>query len=694
MIKNQIIDHNMRKTVKLIYLASILILLKIDCFSQYYIKYMGDSISFEVDSTILSIDNFAGQIHWEVSKDSLTWEFVNNPNDTLVVRIDSTAFYRAVLTVDNCNPVNSDVAKVGFKSIIAEDKVIEIDPSGGVFFMPSGIKIIVPPGAVIEKTLLSVEKLDEAGSDSVMPFLANTGKIFCAGIYCEPAGTEFYKPIKINVPVENYIHTDLPRVYLYHSPSQSWNRYTGNLLCSEEEKYMEYSFTMLQSARILLEKDLLGSVVSGNKSKSEETDCKEDEIEIITKSFDYAGTYNAGCYVVSDIIKVKFLDCDGKPEASASGREIGNDCNPQIRSSFSRICLRKGESEDLTITATIGGIPLKGMYIVMGSLNEGLSVSPSSDNTDGLGCATFKVTCNVDNVDGTIKYDVVGNYYLLEVLAEGEDEWGVTRKEFIQRYKKSLNYQGSVTIKCYEQKLTWVELLGANMRMLKGETKQLTIRFWDQMNQQMDLNEPVEFIVNSYPSQGVITIDEKNIVSAVKPGVAEVKVKVAGFESNTIPFSVAYEGSIIPDSKVMDHNYWWWCGCEYDYINPPYNWTWYIVSYSASYHIKFWLDEKDKEPNGELTGREIIDYQIESNRCRDATFVIPVYSKVLYTYPGTTTTQEIIDGNQFHIGFDYIGLGEDFYGHCKMINPEEVEISVAFMPDGCIGYIECSGILK
>ena len=61
----------------------------VNALSQYYVKVHEDSIGLEVDSVVLSIDVNAGDIFWEVSKDSLTWTSLNQTNDSLIIRIDS-----------------------------------------------------------------------------------------------------------------------------------------------------------------------------------------------------------------------------------------------------------------------------------------------------------------------------------------------------------------------------------------------------------------------------------------------------------------------------------------------------------------------------------------------------------------------------------------------------------------------------
>jgi hypothetical protein len=204
----------MIKRTKTLFLILIWLLTEISAFSQYYVKLKGDSLGFEIDSVILALDSMAGNIYWEVSKDSVNWTSLNEKNDTLYIRIDSSAFYRAVLTGGTCYPVKSGIALVSFKSIDISGKTVVIDSAGGIYFLPSGIKLTVPPGAVKEKTTLSFDLLDLGNADLKIPFHADTGKIFCSGIYCDPPEVRFLKPVRISIPAPNYQYSDL-HIFIY-----------------------------------------------------------------------------------------------------------------------------------------------------------------------------------------------------------------------------------------------------------------------------------------------------------------------------------------------------------------------------------------------------------------------------------------------------------------------------------------------
>jgi hypothetical protein len=159
----------MSRSIKINFLIFLGTFIWVNALSQYYVKVRGDSVRLEVDSVVLSIDVNAGDISWEVSKDSLTWTSLDQTNDSLIIRIDSSAYYRAILTDGTCYPVESARAFVAFNTINITGNTVVIDSLGGVYSLPSGIKLIVPPGAVNEDVTISLDLLDEEQANIKMP---------------------------------------------------------------------------------------------------------------------------------------------------------------------------------------------------------------------------------------------------------------------------------------------------------------------------------------------------------------------------------------------------------------------------------------------------------------------------------------------------------------------------------------------
>ena len=76
--------------------------IEINAYPQYFVKVKNDSVRFVQDFVVLAIESGPGDITWEVSKDSLTWTSLDQNDDSLFIRIDSSAYYRAVLTDGTC----------------------------------------------------------------------------------------------------------------------------------------------------------------------------------------------------------------------------------------------------------------------------------------------------------------------------------------------------------------------------------------------------------------------------------------------------------------------------------------------------------------------------------------------------------------------------------------------------------------
>jgi len=68
-----------------------------------------DTTILEADSVFLSVEDYRGHVQWQSSADSLVWLDIAGANsDTLIVLVDSSAVYRAMITENSCDPVYSD----------------------------------------------------------------------------------------------------------------------------------------------------------------------------------------------------------------------------------------------------------------------------------------------------------------------------------------------------------------------------------------------------------------------------------------------------------------------------------------------------------------------------------------------------------------------------------------------------------
>ena len=597
--------------------------------------------------------------------------------------------------------MNSAVALVAFRSINVAGNTVVIDSIGGIYTLTSGIKLIVPPGAVDENVTVTMELLDKVNADLKIPFDSGTGKVYCTGIYSEPISTGFSKPVRIRLPALNYQSADIPFVYFYNSLSVSWIQNTGTLTCSEQEQYIEFSTKKLLPARIELSQDVLAFGKSSGKSKNGEIDCHELLVEIENTVYDIIGKRASGeCFAITDDLTVTFTQCSGDNIATANFREIGDKCSPKITHEITKSCLAVGESANMTFKVTIGpggenDLPLENQTINI-SVPDGMTVSDPEPKTNSSGTATITVTRLTEGGVGKIDYILLAEYYLSEITATAE---GVT--EHVNQFPKSFQAKGSQEIydpPCGSQVTTVYLSANENAKKLKvGDSRALTCKCFDQNSNEIDCGTVVYSVVpgSAYPTDGAIAVNpEDGGVACLKPGVATVQAVASGIASrNNIFFSVAYQGSLLM-TGVTDHNIEKGCGCQEDIDNPPYIWKWYVVTWSVDLHFYLWLSELNEIPYGYVEGVNHYEYTIDyDSHCNNATFIEPVdglnYSPSGYPFSDETTSR-VVSGADFTLDYcwwDYRGFGylQDIVLTCNMNSFGVISTHVSyFWPHGCV----------
>jgi uncharacterized protein (TIGR02145 family) len=76
--------------------------------AQYLITDTQKTV-YENDSVVLYVNNIRGHVQWQVSEDKILWENIDGKtNASLSIYVDSSAFYRAMITEGTCEPVYSD----------------------------------------------------------------------------------------------------------------------------------------------------------------------------------------------------------------------------------------------------------------------------------------------------------------------------------------------------------------------------------------------------------------------------------------------------------------------------------------------------------------------------------------------------------------------------------------------------------
>lgn len=397
--------------------------------SQYYLKARSDSISLENDSVMLFIDNYRGIIDWQASSDLVNWVSLNKSNDTLALRIDSSAYYRARIIEGSCSPVMSDTAFLIEKVTVTGSNQFTVDGKGGVFLLPSGIKVKILKGAVIEPKTVRLETLS---SDSINSLAAINGAdyaSFLSGISMATDMFDFKKPIKIRIPVKNIGDTSIPALYELQGENKTWLFSDETMIVSSEDKFIEIllkasdqksslrkgvtEFTLNDIRNFFLKK--WGDIFwSGDPCR------KAGGFWVETRDIDNAT--GEGCTGVQVQEDIAFYGCDPPQKDAYVARVLSPECEPELKNSpVGKI--KKGESGTITLTTEIGGFPLSDQEIQL-STTGNLSISKPLIFTGGNGNVSFNVT-GIEAGYGTISASVSFDYYLTTsfVYHNGKNEY-------------------------------------------------------------------------------------------------------------------------------------------------------------------------------------------------------------------------------------------------------------------------------
>jgi uncharacterized protein (TIGR02145 family) len=410
------------KILKYILIAIVLLGSEQNILSQYYLKVKANTTSLESDSVLIFVNGYRGTINWQVSSDLVNWISLNKHNDTLGVRIDSSAYYRATIFEENCNPVMSDTAFIIEKLTVTGSNQFTVDSLGGVFLLPSGIKVKIPKGAVINP---KVVRLDTINSDSVN-VLAGINIVknnsFLSGISLATDTFNFRKPIKIKIPIQHIGDKSLPALYEFNNESKTWLFSDGTIIVSPKDKFVEIILektdnkgTLTKGGPGLSLNDIRSFFLKlwGNIFWSGDPCRKVDGFRVETRHIDYAT--GEGCTGVQVQEDIAFYGCTPTQTDAYVARVLSPECEPQFKYSPGGK-IKRNESVSIKLTTEIGGFPLSDQEIQLNTSGN-LSIKKPVIFTNDVGNVSFDVT-GIEPGYGTVYVSVSFDYYLFTSFVE------------------------------------------------------------------------------------------------------------------------------------------------------------------------------------------------------------------------------------------------------------------------------------
>ena len=440
--------------------------------AQYYLKTNADSIPLSGDSTILTLGVYRGELVWQVSSDSTNWDDLMSSGDSLAIRIDSSAVYRGSISEENCETIFSDTILVGEEIIHPSAYYFWAYSTGGVYYLPGGIKVKIPPGAIKDSLYMLVEPIDSIDSYVEFPGIVDNGRNYLGGLNVLPYETVFDKPIKIQFPVREFNSGDKLILSGFDPYLKTPMDYTSYFLASGAQKFIEYNTNLLIPVRAeaIVYRNQQGE--SGKKSLAkDDKECRRGIMVITSKQSDYAshfkpapnnGSDPGSCQTITSSNQIIYVDCDNLTEYDRI-QEISSQCEPVLTLSLEQNYLKVGNQSTVRATLKIGDLPLAGQQITISSSNS-LGLSKTSDVTDENGDITFTISGKVDDEEAYIRCNSDVTYYLQEIEVSG-----ALGNETQKNWKRENHLTAERGLKVYSTKIDrWQGTLSASTENFCG----------------------------------------------------------------------------------------------------------------------------------------------------------------------------------------------------------------------------------
>ncbi|MBE0674147.1 MAG: Ig-like domain-containing protein [Bacteroidales bacterium] len=426
--------------------------------SQYYLKLKNDPVSLENDSVILIVDDYRGEIWWESSSDLVNWVSLFEQSDSLALRIDSSAYYRASIYEGTCDPVISDTVYMIEKLTITDSSEFTVDSEGGVFLLPSGIKVKIPRGAVTEPKKVRVDFLDFDEANALAPTGNSARTTFLTGLSIATEQFDFHKSIKIKIPVGDIPVTSLPVLSEFNDENVRWLLSDEQMIVVPDNSFIEI---------ILKESDLKGaSLEAGQKFPFNsirsfllnlygdiflrENSCRRLGYNSVVNDIYAEGSIigeDETCQIIRFQLEVEYFACKPVQREAYVGLHIVGACEPELTiTPAGDLIVKKNDSQTVALNTRIFVQPLSQQVISASSIDNNILISKPPDITDDLGNTSFEFYAVDNSGFGEIFLTVDYLYYLTTVYAAS-----ASHSEYFELDTVRIKYETAIKVFTYDE---------------------------------------------------------------------------------------------------------------------------------------------------------------------------------------------------------------------------------------------------
>ena len=325
---------------------------------------------------------------------------------------------------------------------------IEVDAAGGMFTLPNGIELDIPPGAVDGPVTLTMGDVPCAQIDAMFGAAAlKSHDNRCIGTFSgEPDGFTFNTPVTVNMPVAGLLPGEIPLWITSPGGSRDYGLDAGEAvyngeLATVEAKLLGFS-THGGAGAIKRETDpspIPGLPSCCSKTPTPKGCCCAKRIKITSDAGDSFSSDCEACQLLGFDLTVEFLDCPGSPVFRDSERHASASCPSDLSTVIRPSKLTMWTCEDRGIVTKITGtkgdgstcemLPPANWNVTSEGIVDFLDIPPNKARVTGVtgGTTSIKTTSPLGmDFSASIPVEIVDLEGAWEAGEEGEETCVVT----------------------------------------------------------------------------------------------------------------------------------------------------------------------------------------------------------------------------------------------------------------------------